>query len=609
MTDAHVDANAISSLSFKDSKEFQRHLGDKGKTVVSKAETLLKRLAGLRGEIKPEAAKLESQIKSLLATQKELAVKIDRLQAENASLSEQYDTATLKVIKAERKLDRARSHQVQKLEQQALASSTTRPTGDENGAGSSMTNGESEELKLQYQEAVAVMAKQKQQLETVLSEIRGLQSENATFKAKRESISEEDYARTDVFKQFKLQNEDLIKRINNLEAVNKQLREDAKMLQEERTSYRKKLEEEAQELTSELEEQIQQKDQDLTRIRSARDELVAELAMRKASQEQEKTSSTHLQELLDVNADRIAQLESELERLRPSEDATMTTPSEELEALSPEELRQRYVKLERDYEAINKELPLLEKMYKKATALANKKVMDFQALEERVAVLTAEKSKADQKYFAARKDMDIRTAEIRTLRGQNGKSSDIISQLKDVETQNRNLIITLEKQIADLKQSNASIVAENKKLEESSAEANRRADAAKAQISKLDDVVKEKEAYHASTREKALENERELEKLKVRLKEVSKECEKWKRKCHSSSTDEEEMLRVSYLISGNVWRCWNANWSTESGAVLGLQKQFQEHHPEDVWPCFLQRMRREPRSQPHEEVPDVQQVV
>ncbi|SPQ22857.1 ff96bd12-e653-4ba3-9f67-4f6ce5d688eb [Thermothielavioides terrestris] len=533
-----------SALSFQDSQDFQRHLGDKGNAFKSKTDAILRRLAGARGEVKPEVAQLESQVQALLAQQKEFLVKLDRLEAQNASLSEQYDKATLKAIKAERKLDRARSAQVQKLEQQALASATAHPASkDENGAGTSASNGDTEALKLQYREAIAVAEKQKQQLEAALAENKALVEENSSFKIKKEAVTDEEYARTELFKQFKAQNEDLIKRINHLEATNKQLREEAEKLRGERTEWKAKLEMEAQAVTLELEDQIQQKDQDLTRIRSARDELLAEVAMRKASQEQEKTALTHMKELVDAQVDRIAELESELERLRPSENATMTDARPDLEALTVEELRQRFVKLEKDFEAINKELPLLERSYKKSMGLAHKKVMDFHALEDRVAALTAEKSKADQKYFAARKDMDIRTAEIRTLRAQNAKSSEIISQLKDVEAQNRALISSLEKQMAALKQDIATAIAERKRFEQLSVEATRRADSCKSQISSLADLVKVKDAAVASMKEQLSKVETELERAKVDVKEITKDCNKWKLKCQSNSSEEEEALR------------------------------------------------------------------
>ncbi|KAK5652489.1 hypothetical protein OQA88_10391 [Cercophora sp. LCS_1] len=548
-TPGSSDPLSKSALSFKESKDFQRHLADKAKALKVKVEGIFARLASLRGEVKPEVAELESQVKTLLANEKDLKLKLDRAESENASLSEQLDRATLKSLKAERKLDRLRSAQVQKLEQQALAGATTRSSGhDENGTPVS-SEGDNSELRIRYEENAAVMAKQKEQLDAALAEVKTLQEENTAFKTKRDSVSDEDYARTEVFKQFKLQNEDLIKRINHLQATNKELREEAEKLHADRTAFQVKLEGEANAVTSELEEQIQQKDQDLTRIRSARDELTAELAMRKASEAQEKTAIVHMKELVEAQVDRIAELESELGRLRPSEDITMSEHREDLDSLSPDDLRQKYIKLEKDFEAINKELPLLEKSYKKAMGLAHKKVTDFLALENRVEILTAEKAKADQKYFAARKDMDIRTNEIRTLRGQNGKSSEIIAQLKEVEQQNRILISSLEKQIAELKQSNSAVMTENKRLESTSLEATRKAESIKAQINELANAVKSKDTTTAAVKEKLRDCETELEKAKARVKVVTSDCEKWKKKSQGNTSEEEEVLRNMVICS------------------------------------------------------------
>jgi E3 ubiquitin-protein ligase BRE1 len=144
--------------------------------------------------------------------------------------------------------------------------------------------------------------------------------------------------------------------------------------------------------------------------------------------------------------------------------------------------------------------------------------------------------------------MDIRTNEIRALRAQNGKSSEIISSLKDVETQNRALIGSLEKQIAALKNDISTAMAEKKKLEQLSAEATRRADSCKSQIAGLTEHVKAKDAAVASMKEQLLKAETELEKAKVDVKEITKDCNKWKHKCQSNSSEEEEALRVSYCL-------------------------------------------------------------
>ncbi|KAG6009400.1 E3 ubiquitin-protein ligase bre1 [Claviceps pusilla] len=547
---ATSDPPYLSGITFKDLNEFQTHLQDKGKTIKTKAESLLSRLSAQRDSLTPDAASLETKVNKLLAAQKDYMLKLDRLNTEKDQLSEQLNAATLRYFKAEKKLDRARSAQVQKLEQQAIANST-RPAGaaaaaaTAGNAGSSDrndVNGSADELLLKYEEVTAAAKKQKEQLDSILSELKTLQDENSTLKARRETWTDEDFIRTDVFKQFKAQNEDLIKRINNLEATNKHLREEAEKLQAERTAYKNQLEADANQVTQELEADIISRDQDLARVRSARDEILAENTQRKASMEQERNSMEHFKDLLSAKDDRIAALESQISRQQSTEDQDMTDADDNQE-LSHDELRQKYKKLQSDFQSINQELPSIEKAYKKMKDLAQKKVMDFVALEEKITLLIAEKSKADQKYFAARKDADTRNNEIRSLRHQNSKSAEIIAQLKDVEAQNRLLIGNLEKQVSDLKQTNSALTVENKKMESTSLEAVRRSDSLHRQISELTSLVKSRDNASAAIRERNTIQEAEVEKLKVRVEHAQKDRENWKSKALSNSSEEEEMLR------------------------------------------------------------------
>jgi E3 ubiquitin-protein ligase BRE1 len=179
----------------------------------------------------------------------------------------------------------------------------------------------------------------------------------------------------------------------------------------------------------------------------------------------------------------------------------------------------------------------MERAYKKAVAASQQKVLNFAAMEEKINMLNAEKSKADQKYFAARKDMDTRIAETRSLRAQNAKSSEIISQLKDVETSNRSLLTTLEKQLSDMRHA-------NKKLEGSSTEATSKVDALKAQIAELTALLKTKDSSYSSFKQHAHSIETDLEQLKAKYETVQKDKEVWKAKSLSNQSGEEEMLRV-----------------------------------------------------------------
>lgn len=537
-------------MTFKDLQEFQQHLQDKGRTVKTKAEKLLKRLAANRGQYSQDAAKLEIKVTSLLAAQKEYLLKLDRLSSEKDQLSEQLNAATLRYFKAEKKLDRAKSAQVQKLEQQAFAKVTTPASTAGNGAEKEEANGNSNssEILAKLEEATAASNKQKEQIDKFLAEVKTLQDENSTLKARRETWTDEDFIRTDVFKQFKCQSEDLIRRINNLEATNKQLREEGEKLQAERSAFRSQLEADANQVTQELEAEIVSRDQDLARVRSARDEILAENMQRKASMEQEKAALDHVKELVVAKDDRISALESEISRLKPSEDEEMAN-ADEGQDLSHEDLKQKYKKLFQDFQSINQELPAIVSAHQRMKDLAQKKVMDFTALEDKIALLLAEKSKADQKYFAARKDADTRNNEIRSLRHQNSKSAEIIAQLKDLESQNRATLSNLEKQLADLKQTNSALTSQNQKIEANSQDNMRRTETLNKQISDLTNLVKTRDSASAVIKERNAMQETEVEKLKVRVENTSKDRDYWKSKAMSNHSVEEEGLRVGLTIT------------------------------------------------------------
>ncbi|KAI8634842.1 E3 ubiquitin-protein ligase-like protein [Xylariaceae sp. FL1651] len=508
---------------FKDIEEFGSHLNEKALTIKSTLETLFSQLASNRGQVTPNVANLESQ----------------------DSLSEQLNNATLRYMKAERRLDRAKSAQVQKLEQQALANSTSRPVSgadQENGTGTDETNGNYASQQLALQELNAIAAKQKEQLDDALAQNKSLQAELTSLQTRLTNLTDEDYSRTETFKLFRNQNEELIKKVNNLEAESHAVKQEKLRLEKERESSRQKYEAEAQALIADLEDQLQQADTTLARVRAGRDELHADVMMLKASKEQERSAIDHMKELVSAKEDRILVLESEIQRIQSSEDVDMAT-SPEVDNMSVDELREKYKKLKRDYESIENELPGMTNAVKKFQALANKKVMDFAAQEERVALSIAEKSKADQKYFNARKESDTKADEVKRLRSQNMKSSEIISQLKEVEAHNRTLVTNLDKQLADMKQTNTSVMGENKKLETTNNDISRRYDALKQQISELTNLAKTKDSTTSTTKERNLNLEAEVEKLKVRLESTAKDRDKWKTKSLSNSSEEEEMLR------------------------------------------------------------------
>jgi E3 ubiquitin-protein ligase BRE1 len=539
------------SIQFKGIEDFQQHLQSKSKEIKSKLQTLFTNLANYSGQRNPDLQDLQGKLTKMLAAQKDYLVKVDRLQKEKSDLSELLEAATLRYIKAEKRLDRSKSSAVAKLERQAIAG-----TGNSAGSGIGavedveMINGIEEETAASqsaYKEAAAVIAKQKEQLDAIMEENKSLTEQLTAASTRLSNLNEDDYARTDLFKQMRIQHEDVIRRVNHLEATNIQLREEAEKLHAERTSYRKEVEDEAEVLNGELESQVQRTDADLTRVRSARDELNAELAMRKATQDQDHTALQHIKELAGAKEERIVALELEIERLkaRVEERTCELTPRPEVDVMDLEQLRNKYETMQQEFDSINKELPALQSAYKRVQALTTKKVMDFASLEERVHILAAEKSKADQKYFAARKDSDVRITEVKNLKMQNSKSSDIIAQLKDVETANRTLLTNLEKQLSDTKHSNMRIVAENKKHDATAREAMSKAQSMKKQVEELTELLKTKDSNNYATKQRIQAVELQIEQLRVKCEQAQKDRNTWKQKSLSNQSGEEEMLRVS----------------------------------------------------------------
>lgn len=550
-------------LQFKSNAEFERHLSSKAKEIKDAVSAIFASIAS-DGIPEADANELRASLSELLAQQKQHMVEVDRLRNENEQLHEKLEMSSLRCIKAEKRLDRAKSSAVAKLEKQAMHTGNNASIAVgalKNGAGAKLdTNGNLDDSTdatgAAYKEASAVVAKQKEQLEAMMAENKTLTEQLTIASSKASNLTDDDYSRTELFKYLKSQHEEVIKRVNHLEATNIQLREEAEKLQAERTAFRTQLEHETQSLTSDLQSQLQLAQSDLSRIRIARDELMADQQERKAAQDFGRSGLDHLKELLESAHDRIVALELEVERLRlqlevkPNEALPRTIEDNS----NMEEILQKYELLQKSFDSVNKELPAMEKAYKRSMALASKKVMDFAALEDKVGMLIAEKNKADQKYFAVRKDMDNRVSEIRSLRAQNSKSSEIITQLKDGETSQRMLVTNLEKQISDLRQANTSILSENKKYESSASSATVKANMLQNQVAELTNLLKSKDEKHLQGKQRHTATEQELEQMRVRLDHVQSERDTWKAKSLNNQSGEEEMLRVSsYSLTPVNW--------------------------------------------------------
>ncbi|PYI10802.1 E3 ubiquitin-protein ligase bre1 [Aspergillus sclerotiicarbonarius CBS 121057] len=540
-----------SSLLFEDATAFEKHLKSRSDDI----RQVISSLKSQPSKAPPEVSELQSQLAKKLAEEKATIAELEKALSEKQQLEESLEEASLRYMVAEKKLDRARSLTVAKLEKQYILGAQ-RPGGDSASGpreeasasnGATPSGERSPALEEAHNKLVAVSEKQKEQLQKLESENAKLLTQITELNIKHSRLTDDDYAHTDLFKQLKSQYDDVVTRINHLEATNVQLREEAAKFRSERTAYRNQVDEETQNAIAEKEAQLMRAETDLARIRNARDELLADQQIRKAAQEQEKTAAAKVQELADAGQARIAALESEVERLRMEVGNAVSSKS--ADEISTDELRTKFSNLERQYSMLNTELASMQIACKKYSSLASQKVTEFSALEEKVARLIAEKSKADQKYFAAMKSKEARELEVRTLRMQNSKTSDIVSQLKESEAATRSLLANMEKQVSETKEALNSMMSKNYAAQQQVTEKNITIEGLNRQVAELKALSTSKDSTLASASSACRQAETEVEGLKTTLADTKKSLENWKNKSLGNSSSEYEMLRTLALCT------------------------------------------------------------
>lgn len=548
-----ADAPFPASLLFSGNETFQKHLSSRSEGIKSALSDLFAKIP----TASPEATQLQDQVSRLLAMEKEHIAQLHRITTEKEQLSERMESATHRYMIAEKKLDRNKSAQVAKLEKQATQSGGREDPSSAKADGLAEVNGTkgsvriNEELVTAQKEALAEANKRKEQLEQLEAENKKLTEHVTSLTIRLSGLTDDDYAKTDLFKTLKSQHEDVIKRINNLEATNVQLREEAQKLQAERTAYRIQMDDESRAVIGETESQLARAEADLTRIRNSRDELLADIAIRKASHEEHRVSIEQIKELASARESRVAALESEVERLRLqlAEQTASDDHQTEYGSMTPEQLRSKMLSLESEHKLLNNELLSMEAALKKAQSVAGKKIAEIASWEEQLARASADKAKADQKYFAAMKTKEAREQENRTLRTQNTKSAEIVAQLKEAEALSRSLTEKLEKQVAEMRVQLEELSNQCRASQQKLSESQISSEGHTNQIVELKKTLTAKDALYLAATHSQREAEAESEKLKVQLEDAQKQAESWKKKSLSNQPDEEKYMRSMILCA------------------------------------------------------------
>jgi E3 ubiquitin-protein ligase BRE1 len=540
-----------SSLLFSDQSEFVQHLSQRTDDIRS----IMSRLFGRARSFTPEAVHLQKRLSLLLAVEKEHSAELERLRQEKDDLESRLENASLRYMRAERKVDRNKSKTLEKMD--SFLHGESAATKKEDPAlkkEESTTNGvtdsteELAEMELKFNQVSALSEKLKEQLEKLQEENAKLNTQVTESASKFAALTDDDYAKTELFKQAKLQMEENIKKLNDLEARHTVLTQENQKFQSERTVFENQLEAECRAVITEKDQQIGQIDTNLIRIRAERDNLLAELSIKKASIDQDKESTKKMKDLNSALEERIKSLESELERCKAANE--MSVDDAELDSLSAEELKTKFQSLNQRYNLLNGELASMSSAFQKTSKLASQKVTDLQHLEEKVQRLSAEKAKADQKYFAAMKSKETREGEVRALKMQSSKTSEVVAQLKDSELAARTLLSNLERQVAEHQAAHSSKANEQRDLAQKKALQESDITRLSSQIAEFRQQLTAKDAQVTTASDACRKAEAEVVQLQTALTDTRRSLETWKSK--SGSSEQYEALR--HLTYCNVCR-------------------------------------------------------
>mgnify|MGYP000853083321 CR=1 FL=1 len=459
----------------------------------------------------------------------------DAFQSKNARLQSKLDQLTEKYLATERKIERLKSSSVQTLFGNSLKEASEREESakqesvepmNENNDNSvtenieldSATKEELGQLRLLLEQSEAVVAKQKIHISEQESRIQKL-NENILFLSNRLAhLSDAEVIHSVPYRSLRRRNDELLAQIDKLEAYNQRYHREKTALIHERTDFQQKLRSETDAKVNELQSKLNKCETDLARIRSARDELISSLNLKRATENERNKGMDHLKELVDIGNARIKTLEAEINRLKDdSSDSQTNTDPSNIDNATIEELKTLVQKLQRQNNSLVSELPGLEAAFNKAHKQANFKITDLLEREAKSTKLVAEKAKADEKYFSAMRAKDALNYEFQKVKAQLAKSAEWIQQLREAEKKHTLKISSLEAKIEDYNVKQASAEKERSALLHKLSDAERRLDSSRSLTEKLNSDIRNRDRSIRQEIENRRSIELENEKLKKQV--------------------------------------------------------------------------------------------
>lgn len=388
----------------------------------------------------------------LAAGYAEMSVQHRALVSKISELEKLVTNTTSSYLSACKQLDRLKSPTVKLIEPEDVEEEpkqVKKENKETNSAAkdeSAVSEGDSAALKT-LRAAAEVQETQMKELDAKIS---SLEHDASLFAAKMADLGEVDLAEhSAVFRALRAKSDELRMSVSALESSRDAALAEKRLLEDNRGQYRQTLKREFEKRENDTRNQLTRTEADLVRIRTVRDEILAELNQKKAVESDKIKTIESLKELGDIQEQRIKTLEAEVKRWR--QEGAENESSDGVAEIGDdiEALKKKIANLDATNKSLMAEIPGMETAFTKAQSMATTKALEVSDRESKLHKLLAEKARADEKYFAAMRHKDALQTENSKLQAQMVKSSELVNSLQELDNKTRLKIDVLEKTLAD----------------------------------------------------------------------------------------------------------------------------------------------------------------
>lgn len=289
----------------------------------------------------PEVDELQAKCHQLIEESASLKARYHRTSEDRDSLIDELDATIEKLRKYERLHDRTHSSTVKaterpgaEAEEEAERAKVEAAEAERQAAvkrkqvaenelqeGTSVNgvnNHVSAELSQELEDAQKLAESRLTEVDGWRDQVVALRQENETLKMELQNIPQEKLVASDLYRQLHHRYELAGEEHTRLKSVNERLESENVELREQRQEYEAKAKIEANSLVDELRNAVKTHEGDVARLRSQRDELMAELTDKKQKETVKYTQIDEMKTLVQAKEKRIDTLRAEIKRLQMS---------------------------------------------------------------------------------------------------------------------------------------------------------------------------------------------------------------------------------------------------------------------------------------------------